>query len=71
MQKILNCMVAHIFQIQAARSFFIKAIFNSAMPVFMNFGTFCNGLLAVFDFVVHSSGEARIYSVLGFHCIYY
>ena len=58
MQKILNCMVAHIFEIKSAHTFFIKAIFTSAILICMNFGTFYNGLLAVFDFVVHSSGEA-------------
>jgi len=58
MQKILNCMVADIFQIKSAHNFFIKAVFTSAIPTYMNFGTLYNGLLAVFDFVLHSSGEA-------------
>jgi len=51
-------MVAHFFQIKSAHSFFIKAIFTSAIPIYMKFGTLYNGLLAVFDFVVHSGGEA-------------
>jgi hypothetical protein len=51
-------MAAHIFQIKSSHSFFIKAVFTSAIPIYMNLGTFYNGLLAVFYFVVHSSGEA-------------